>query len=1108
MMTMPRAALATWAALALVAPRAPLAAQRAAASATPAAATDSAGAKPGTIDGLALRPIGPAVLSGRIVDLAIHPRQPRTWYIAAASGGVWKTTNAGTTWTPVFDGQASYSIGAITIDPQNPYTIWVGTGENNFQRSVAYGDGVYKSLDGGKSWENVGLKTSEHIGRIVVDPRNSDIVYVAAHGPLWTGGGERGLYKTTDGGKTWNKILGGGEYTGVADVQMDPRNSDILIATTHQRQRRVWGQVAGGPESGLHRSTDGGKTWKKITAGLPTEELGRIGIAISPKDPDVVYAVMEAAGGRGGVFRSNDIGASWTRMSDVSTSGLYYAEVFADPHQVDRIYLVDVYNQVSDDGGRTFRRLGERYKHVDNHVIWIDPTDANHYLVGCDGGLYQSFDRGATWNWFPNLPLGQFYKVAVDNSLPFYRVYGGTQDNASFGGPSRTNVRHGIANHEWAMTVFGDGFSVAVDPTDPNTVYSEWQNGGFVRHDRRTGQNTGIQPQAAPGEAPLRWYWDSPILISPHNSKRIYYAAQRVFRSDDRGDSWRAVSGDLSRNLDRNQLKLMGRVQSADAVARNSSTSYYGAVITLAESPKQEGLLYAGTDDGLVQVTEDGGASWRRIEHFPGVPDTTYAIQVVASKHSAGTAYAVFNNHRSGDFRPYLLRTTDKGRTWTSIAANLPARGSVYTMAEDFVEPNLLFAGTEFGLYVSTDGGGKWSQLKGGLPTIQVRHIAIQERETDLVLATFGRGFWILDDYSPLRSLAAANVASRGDATLLAVRQAPMFIPAEPFMGGDGPGFFGAQYYTAPNPPNGAVFTYWLKDEIKTLKAKRQDREKSLVKKGDDVPFPSWEDLRAEDREEAPAAILTVTDADGRVVRRITCPVKSGFNRVAWDLRWAAPNPPSARPPAADDGDDGGGGPRGPMASPGSYTVSLALRSGGATRLVGSQKFSAEPPPTLEGATARSVAARDFRLKTSRLQRAVLGATALAAEAAARLDGLRQAVEATPMPNDSLARDVRALAARLRELRMSLIGDETRARRAEPTPPTINSRVNEVIQYHWSGTGEPTKTQEASIEVASTAFTPVRNALEQLVERDLRALEERAERAGAPWTSGRVPQWP
>ena len=852
----------------LLAPLTTLPAQARAAAATgrtPArpAATDSAPPGP-SIDGLRWRSIGPATMSGRIGDLAIHPKAPRTWYVAAASGGVWKTTNAGTTFTPVFDAQTTYSIGAITIDPNNPHVVWVGSGENNYQRAVGYGDGVYKSVDDGKTWTNVGLKASEHIGRIVVDPKNSNVVWVAAQGPAWSGGGERGLYKTTDGGKTWARVLGGGEWVGVNDVQIDPRNPDIVIASTQVRQRRVWGQVSGGPESAIHRSTDGGATWTKISSGLPTEELGRIGLAVSPKDPDVVYAVMEAANGRGGVYRSTDIGASWTRMGDANTSGLYYGEIIADPHTLDRVYLVDTYMLVSDDAGKTFRRLGEQYKHVDNHVIWIDPTDANHYLVGSDGGLYESFDRAATWSFFPNLPLAQFYKVAVDNTEPFYRVYGGTQDNATFGGPSRNNRLHGIANAEWEMVVFGDGFSVQIDPTDPNTVYGEWQNGGLVRHDRRTGENTGIQPQVGPNEAPNRWYWDSPLLISPHNPKRIYYGSQRLWRSDDRGESWTMKSGDLSRNIDRNQLRLLGRQQSADAIARNGSTSFFGSIITITESPKAEGLLYVGTDDGLVQVTEDGGATWRRVATFPGVPDTTYVIQLVASKHDANTVYAVFNNHRSGDFTPYLLMSPDRGRTWRSIVANLPAKGAVYTIAEDPTVPGLLFVGTEFSAFVSVDGGARWRPLKGGLPTIQVRHLVVQEREGDLVAATFGRGFYILDDLSPLRTLARETATftamASGSARLLPVRKTPMFIPAQPYMGGEGPGFFGAQHYTADNPPHGAVFTYWMPKEVKTKRAMRQEREKALVREGKDVPFPGFDVLRAEEREEAPQAI---SDGEG-----------------------------------------------------------------------------------------------------------------------------------------------------------------------------------------------------------------------------------------------------
>ncbi len=1067
-------------------------------------AGDSGAATP-SVDGLRWRGIGPAMMSGRISDLAIHPRQPRTWYVAAASGGLWKTTNAGTTFTPVFDAQASYSIGTVVLDPTNPNVVWVGTGENNYQRSVPYGDGVYKSQDGGKSWTNVGLKASEHIGRIVVDPRQPNTVWVAAQGPAWSAGGERGLYKTTDGGKAWTRVLGGGDWVGVNDVQVDPRNPDIVVAATHVRQRRVWGQVSGGPESAIHRSTDGGATWTKVTGGLPTEELGRIGLAISPKDPDVMYAVIEAANGRGGVYRSSDIGASWTRMSDASTSGLYYAEIFADPHQVDRVYLVDTYNQVSDDGGKTFRRLGEQYKHVDNHVIWVDPTDPNHYLVGCDGGLYESFDRAATWNFFPNLPLAQFYKVAVDNATPFYRVYGGTQDNATVGGPSRNNTVHGIGNHEWEMVVFGDGFSVQVDPTDPNTVYGEWQNGGLVRHDRRTGENTGIQPQVGPGDAPNRYYWDSPLLISPHAPTRLYYGSQYLWRSNDRGDSWTRLSGDLSRGIDRSQLKLLGRQQSVDAIARNGSTSFYGSLITISESPKVEGLLYVGTDDGLVQVSEDGGTSWRRIASLPGVPDTTYVIQVLASPHDANTVYVVPNNHRSGDFTPYLLKSTDRGRTWTSLAAGLPARGSVYTIAEDPAVPGLLYVGTEFSAFVSLDGGKTWRPLKGGLPAIQVRHLVVQEREGDLVAATFGRGFYVLDDLTPLRTAAReAQAMAAAEARLLPVRPTPMFLPAEPYLGGKGPGFFGARHYVAPNPPHGTVFTYWLARELRTKRAVRQEREKGLIKEGKDVPFPGFDALRTEEREEAPEALLTITDADGRVVRRLTGPVRAGFSRVAWDLRWAAPQLPGPRRPDADDD----GGPEGPVAAPGTYTVTLALRHDGAVREIGTQAFVAEPPAALAGTTARDAGTMQFRLETSRLQRAVLGTVAALNEAAQRLAQLKRALDAAPSDTRDLAATARGLEQRIADLRIPLTGDATIARRNEPTPESITSRLSEVIQYHWSGSGAPTATQRQNLRWAAEAFGPVRLKVEQLVEEDLRALETAAEAAGAPWTVGRVPKWP
>jgi photosystem II stability/assembly factor-like uncharacterized protein len=457
-----------------------------------------------TFSGLKFRSLGPAVASGRVVDFAIDPRDRSHYFLAAAAGGVWKTTNAGTTWTPVFDDQGSYSIGTVVLDPKNPNIVWVGTGENNSQRSVGYGDGVYRSDDGGKSWKNVGLKTSEHIGKIVIDPRNSDVVYVAAQGPLWGPGGERGLFKTVDGGKTWKNVLNISENTGITDVVLDPRNPDVLIAASYQRRRHVWTLINGGPESALHKSTDGGATWTKLSTGLPTEEMGRIGLAVAPTNPDIVYAIIEATNKAGGIFRSTDFGATWERRNEFDAQAQYYARLFVDPKNADRIYVMNVYIQVSDDGGKTLHKLGEKFKHVDNHALWVDPNNPDYILVGCDGGVYESFDRAKTWKYVSNLPITQFYDIAVDEAAPFYHVYGGTQDNATLGGPARTRSWHGITNADWFVTQEGDGFQSRVDPKDPNIVYSESQYGVLVRYDRRTGQSMGIQPAAGKGEAPLR----------------------------------------------------------------------------------------------------------------------------------------------------------------------------------------------------------------------------------------------------------------------------------------------------------------------------------------------------------------------------------------------------------------------------------------------------------------------------------------------------------------------------------------------------------------------------------------------------------------------------
>ena len=1063
----------------------------------------TADAKVDAFKGLAFRGIGPAMVSGRITDIAVDPQNNAIRYVTAASGGVFKTVNAGTTWSAIFDDQGSYSIGCVTLDPKNPLTVWIGTGENNSQRSVAYGDGVYRSMDGGVSWENLGLKNSEHIAKILIDPRDSNRVLVAAQGPLWASGGDRGLYETLDGGKTWKAILKVDENTGVTDVVRDPRNPDVLYAATYQRRRHIWTLIDGGPGSGIHKTQDGGATWKKLENGLPKEDMGRIGLAIAPSKPDVVYAIVEAANKAGGFFRSVDQGGSWEKRSSyVAGSPQYYNELFVDPKIETRVYSMDTWMQVTEDAGKTFHKVGEVFKHVDNHVLWIDPADTAHLLSGCDGGLYESYDRGATWAWFENLPFAQFYKLGLDNALPFYNVYGGTQDNNTVGGPKQTSTVHGIVNADWFITVGGDGFQTAVDPLDPNIVYSESQHGVLSRYDRRTGEAIDIQPQPGVGDPPLRWNWDAPLIISPHAHTRLYFAAQRVFRSDDRGDTWSPVSGDLTRQTDRNKLKVMGRIFSVDAVAKNASTSFYGNIVALSESPKREGLLAAGTDDGLIAISEDGGSAWRSTGTFPGVPDESYVSRVVFSRHDAGTIYATFDNHKKGDFKPYVLVSADTGRTWKSIAGNLPERGTVYALVEDPVSSGLLFVGTEFGVFFTQDRGVTWNQLKGGLPTIQVRDLAIQERDNDLVLATFGRGFYILDDYRALR--AATKETLGAEATLFPVRDVGMFIPSAP-NGGREKAFFGDRFFTAPNPPFGAVFTYYLKDEIKTLRKTRLDAEKEKQKKGEDTPYPSWDALRAEDREEDPAILLTVIDRDGDVVRLLTGPATAGFTRVAWDLRYPAPDPTSLEPRDIDPWDRL---PFGPLAAPGRYTVTLAKRVGGVVTPLGvSQTFEALPLGTASLPPADRTALLAFEEKTASLQRAVLGAVRAAGEAQTRIDHLKKALTEAPATDPKLAVELRAIESSLKDVQRELNGDTTVASRNEPTPPSIVDRVQTIVSGHWDSTSAPTATQRRNYDIAAAEFAPILAKLRTLILTDFKRLEDKAEAAGAPWTPGRVPDW-
>jgi photosystem II stability/assembly factor-like uncharacterized protein len=1056
-----------------------------------------------TFKGLKFRSIGPAVTSGRVSDIAVDPRNRSRYFVAAASGGVWKTINAGTTWEPVFDNESSYSIGCVVIDPNNPAVIWVGTGENNSQRSVGYGDGVYRSEDGGEIWENMGLKASEHIGKIAIDPRNSSVVYVAAQGPLWGPGGDRGLYKTTDAGKTWNLLLKISENTGVSDLIMDPRAPDVLYAAAYQRRRHVWTLIDGGPECAIHKSTDGGATWKKLSRGLPEGDAGRIGLAISPVNPDIVYAIIELPNAKGGVYRSTDRGGSWEKRGDyVPGSPQYYNRIYCDPANVDRVYSMDVYLKVTDDGGKTFRNLGEKSKHVDNHAFWIDPKNPDYYMDGCDGGVYESFDRGENWAFKSNLPITQFYRVDVDGASPFYNVYGGTQDNFSLGGPSRTTSATGIENANWLVSATGDGFVSRIDPGDPNTVYSESQYGGLVRFDRKSGELMGIQPKESAGEAPYRWNWDSPLIISSHSHTRLYFAANMLFRSDDRGNSWKKVSGDLTRKIDRNSLPVMGKVWGVDAVAKNASTSLYGNCVSLAESPLKAGILYVGTDDGLLQVSEDSGTSWRAVEKFPGIPPMTYVSCVTSSRHEAATVYAAFDNHQNSDFHPYLLRSGDAGRSWISVSGNLPVRGTVYSVAEDPVNRNLLFVGTEFGLFFTLDGGKKWIQLKGGLPTIAVRDIAIQKRENDLVLGTFGRGFYVLDDYSPLRGLTAETLA--GESRLFPVKDALMYVESRPY-GLAGKGFQGESFYSAPNPAFGATFTYYLKDALKTRAQIRKEKEKEALKKEETLPYPSYEELRREDEEEPPLITLTVTDEGGNVVRRLRGPVTKGFNRVTWNLRYSPLTPPrlkEAEPDAFSPGDQS------PLAMPGRYTVRMTKSVDGVTT-----EIAAPVPFAASVLSNSSFPAPDrhellqFQRAVASLQRAVLGASQSVDEVKNRITLIKKALNEIQAPAPGLRRQVDTLESNLRGVARVLQGDRTMTSRSEPEARSILDLVNGIVDDQWQASGAPTQTQRDAYNRAGDEFVPLLARLHVLVESDLGVIERQMEGLGAPWTPGRIPEW-
>lgn len=1050
------------------------------------------------VSGLKFRGIGPAWASGRIADFAVNPDDPKEYYVAVASGHVWKTDNNGTTWNPVFDKEGSYSIGIVELDPNNANVVWVGTGENNHQRALGYGDGVYKSMDGGKSFKNMGLKESRQIGGIVIDPRNSNVVFVACEGSAWGPGGDRGLYKTVDGGVNWKKILEISENTGVNNVVIDPSDPDIMYATSEQRRRHHFTKVGGGPESAVYKSTDGGENWRKVSKGLPSVDLGGMGIDVSPVNPNYVYLIVEAQDKKSGFFRSTDKGESWEKMSDYSSSGQYYNEIVCDPKNVDKVYSTETVSKVTVDGGKTWTNISTNKRHVDDHAIWIDPRDTDHFVIGGDGGIYESWDAGKTFDYKENLPVTQFYRVYVDNAKPFYNIYGGTQDNNSFGGPSANISSDGVTSDEWIATVGGDGFWGAVDPNNPDIVYSEWQYGNVVRYDKKSGEEISIKPNERKGEEAYKWNWDAPLLISKHSATRLYMAANKVFCSDDRGNTWKVISEDLTSKTDRNTFPVMGKFWSIDAVAKDVSSSQWGTIVSLDESALKQGLLYVGTDDGVISVTANDGQSWEQVKSFPGVPDYSYVSDIYADRFNENVVYASFNNLKRDDFKPYLFRSTDKGKTWTSVAGNLPENGTVHTFAQDFENPKLWFAGTEFGIFFSIDEGTNWVQLKSGIPTIAVRDIAIQERECDLVLATFGRGFYILDNYSPLRKVSHELVDI--DAAILPVKEAKMYIQTS------GRSNQGNTYFFAPNPEFGATFTYYLKDVPKTQIEIRHEKEKELFKEGKPIPQPGWRELELEKKEEKPHLIFTVSDIEGNVIRKLTTSPSKGINRVVWDLKYE-----STRPVDAAKGFDPVKKSKGGIfAMPGTYKVGLSLWAGGEQKeLVAPVEF------TCEKLNLGTLAAKDyaevvaFNKKMNKLSVAMAGASKLTTELIGKVETIKQLIYATPNAPVALMDRARKVAEALEDIRFKFDGIEAKASWEEIPPAQIPLmvRLSNVAYIHYGSTSAITTTEKEGYAILAEEFPPVLAAIKTIAEKDVPELNNELSKLGASWTSGRIPEW-
>jgi photosystem II stability/assembly factor-like uncharacterized protein len=1068
---------------------------------------------------LEFREIGPAVMGGRIDDFGVVESNPNIVYVGTASGGVWKTTNNGTTWEPVFDKEGVSTIGDIAIAPSDPAVVWVGTGEPNNRQSSSWGDGIYKSLDAGKTWQNMGLRATLHIGRIVIHPKNPEVVYAAALGHLWGPNPERGVYKTTDGGKTWNQVLKINADTGVSDIAMDPESPDTLYAAAYERRRTPFGFNGGGPDGGIYKTVDGGATWKKLTKGLPYEnggDVGRIGLDIYRKDSNIVYAIVQHE--KGGTYRSEDKGETWKKMGDTNPRPSYYSQIRIDPNNDLRIWELGAQMFYSEDGGKTF--LTQRVKgiHGDFHAMWIDPADSSHVITGCDGGIHWSYDNGRTWDFINTIAIGQFYEVGLDNEKP-YKICGGLQDNGSWCGPSMSLTRDGIINSDWTLMPGGDGFYARIDYAEPWIVYTESQDGHISRRDEHTAQQREIMPEAKVGEPHYRFQWNSPMEVSSHDHKTIYYGGNYLFKSTDRGDSWTRLGGDLTTGADRNKLQVFGKTPDKNTLSRHDGVEEYPTITTLNESPLTADVLWVGTDDGNLQVTRDGGKTWKNVaERVPGLPKGTYVTRVVASKYAEGAAFATFDGHRTDDYNVYLFQTSDYGETWKAIRNGIPdSAGTVHVVREHPKSRNLLFAGTEFGLWVSWDHGSNWTALKNNFPTVPVDDIEIQAEQNDLVLATHGRSIWIFDDMTPIEKFDAG--VANSDMTFFGPRTATLWDLRDRRWSA------GQKMFTGKNPPYGAILNYYLKEAVppEPPKAAKDEKDKDKEKEKKETAAPGGEQKgksevaaskeNKEDQENKEGKTkISVYDKDNKLVREFDGPGKAGVNRTNWDLRWNSPAVPTPEQlEAAAAGFDFG--PRGPLVEPGKYTIKIKAGSKEAT-----EEVVVEDDPRLQisaaDRAARSEAIQQLYLmaKTTDKDRKTIQGIK---------DGLKAArdqwkkdadkPEAAKIPEEiqkaaeELQKKVDAIAEKYvrEQLGLGNAGPPFEWK-PEPLPQQVQSLLRELDGF-WAAPGGQQKEKLAEL----TPLVSDNSALvKKIAEEDLPGLNKKMNDAGIPHIVPAAPQRP